>query len=85
MLAFFASPHVDRVPIAAGEARAVMHIRRLSQSVDSYRREHPMEGFPANLPMISKGEDTGSTEKLYEIVYVASRSNSGGPVDRFVI
>jgi len=68
VLVFLAYPHVDRVPIAAGEARAVMHIRRLSQSVDSYRREHPMEGFPANLPTISKGEDTGPTEKAYEIV-----------------
>ena len=85
VLAFLAYPHVDRVPVAAGEARAVMHIRRLSQAVDSYRREHPIEGFPANLPTISKGEDTGSTEKVYEIVYIASRSNSGGPVDRFVI
>jgi hypothetical protein len=85
MLAFLAYPHVDRVPVAAGEGRAVMHIRRLLQSVDSYRREHPMEGYPPNLPTISKGEDTESTEKLYKIVYTATRSNSGGPVDRFVI
>lgn len=85
VLVFLAYGNVDRFPIAVGETRAVMHIRRLSQAVDSYRRDHPVEGFPASLPTISKGEDTESTEKLYEIVYTASRSNPGGPVDRFVI
>jgi len=62
-----------------------MHLRRLSQAVDSYRKEHPMEGFPPSLPPISKADDTESTEKLYKVDYTASRSNSGGPTDRFVI
>jgi hypothetical protein len=44
-----------------------------------------MEGFPASLPLISKGDDTESTEKLYKIDYSTLRSNSTGPADRFVI
>ncbi|SRR6266404_2544791 len=76
---------VHRSPISVGEVRAVMHLRKLSQAVDSYRREHPMEGFPASLPPISKGDDTVSTVKLYKLDYTTSRSNSSGPVDRFVI
>jgi len=44
-----------------------------------------MEGFPASLPPISKGDDTVSTVKLYKLDYTTSRSNSSGPVDRFVI
>ena len=85
LLVLLAYPNVDRFPISVGEARAVMHLRRLSQAVDSYRREHPIEGFPASLPPISKGDDTESTEKLYRVDYTASRSNSNGPTDRFVI
>ena len=85
LLVLLAYPNVDRFPIAVGEARAVLHLRRLSQAVDSYRREHPIEGFPANLPPISKGDETESTEKLYKVEYTASRSNSSGPTDRFVI
>jgi hypothetical protein len=85
VLVFFVFGNVDRLPISAGEVRAVMHLRRLSQAVDSYRREHPMEGFPASLPTISKGVDTESTEKLYKVDYSTSRSNSSGPTDSFVI
>lgn len=85
VLLAYASVNVDRFPSAAAEARAVMHLRRLSQAVDSYRREHPAEGFPASLPTISKGDDTESTEKFYKIAYAASMSNSGGAVERFVI
>jgi len=85
LLVLLAYPNVDRFSIAAGEARAVMHLRRLSQAVDSYRREHPMERFPASLPTISKGDDTKSTEKLHKVDYTTSRSNSTGPVDGFVI
>jgi hypothetical protein len=85
VLLVFAGGNVDRFPISAAEARAVMHLRRLSQAADSYRREHPIEGFPASLPPISKGDDTESTEKLYEVDYTTSRSNSSGPVDRFAI
>ena len=85
VLVLLAYPHVDRFPAAAGEARAVMHLRRLSQAVDAYRKEHPVEGFPARLPTVSIGDNTESTEKLYKVDYTTSRSNSGGPVDRFVI
>ena len=69
---------VHRSPISVGEVR-------LSQAVDSYRKEHPMEGYPATLPQISKGDDTESTEKLYKVDYTTSRANSNGPVDGFVI
>jgi hypothetical protein len=85
LLVLLAYPNVDRFPIGVGEARAVMHLRRLLQAVDSYRREHPIEGFPSSLPPISKGDDTESTEKLYKVDYTVSRSNSSGPVDSFVI
>ena len=85
LLVLLAYPNVDRFPISVGEARAVMHLRRLSQVVNSYRREHPIEGFPSGLPPISKGDDTESTEKLYKVDYTASRSNSSGPVDSLVI
>jgi hypothetical protein len=76
---------VHRSPISVGEVRAVMDLHRLSRAVESYRREHPMQGFPASLPSISKGDDTESTEKLFKVDYTTSRSNSSGPIDRFVI
>jgi hypothetical protein len=85
LLVLLARGSVDRFPLAVGEARAVMHLRRLSEAVDSYRREHPVEGFPASLPPTSKGDDTDSTAKLYSIDYTTSRSSSSGPVDRFLI
>ena len=85
LLVLLAYGNVDRFPISAGEVRAVTHLRRLSQAVDSYRRGHPIEGFPASLPTISKGDDTEFTEKLYKVDYTTSRSNSSGPVDGFVI
>jgi hypothetical protein len=85
LLVLLASGHVDRFPAAAGEARALVHLRRLSQAVESYRLEHPMEGSPASLPPISRGDDTESTEKLYKVDYTTSRSSSSGPVDGFVI
>jgi len=85
VLVVFGFGNVDRVPIAAGEVRAVMHLQRLSQAVESYRREHPTEGFPASLPTISIGDDSESTGKFYRVDYTTSRSNSSGPIDRFVI
>lgn len=85
VFAFYAAPNVDRFPTSAGEARAVGHLRRLSQTVDAYRRDHPVEGFPTSLPTISNGEDTESTNKLYKIDYATSRSNSGGAVDGYLI
>src|SRR5689334_2608834 len=65
LLLLLAYGNVDSFPIAVGEVRAVTHLHRLSQAVDSYRREHPMEGFPTSPPPISKGDDTEPTEKLY--------------------
>lgn len=85
LLFFFAYGTVHRSPISVGEVRAVMELHRLSRAVDFYRREHPMEGFPASLPPISRGDDTESTEKLYKVDYTISRSNSSGPTDGFVI
>jgi hypothetical protein len=85
VFAFLAAPNVDRFPTAAGEARAVGHLRSLAQAVDAYRNDHATEGFPAGLPTISKGEDTESTHNLYKIDYTTSRSNSSGPIDGFLI
>jgi hypothetical protein len=85
LFAFLAAPNVDRFPVSAGEARAVGNLRMLSQAVDAYRRDHPTEGFPASLPTISKSDDTESTSRLYKIDYTTSRSNSGGPIDGFLI
>jgi hypothetical protein len=44
-----------------------------------------MEGFPASLPPISKGDEAESTDKFYKVDYTTSRSNPSGPADRFVI
>lgn len=85
LLGFYAAPNVDRFPTSAGEARAVGHLRRLSQMVYAYRRDHPAEGFPTSLPTISKDQDTESTNELYKIDYAASRTNSGGAVDGYLI
>lgn len=50
VLILVAMPHVDRVPAAAVEARAVGELRSMAQAVETYRNEHPQQGYPAVLP-----------------------------------
>jgi hypothetical protein len=85
LVVLLAYPHVDRFPVAVGEATAVMELHRLTQIVESYRRKHLTEGFPATLPNISRSDDTESTARFYKIGYTISRSDANGRADRFLI
>lgn len=76
-----AMPHVDRVPVAGVEGRAVRELRSIGQALETYRDEHPQQGYPAVLPKTP----SDSLKRLYEIEYQTSRSNADGPVDVFLI
>ena len=78
-------PNVDRLPVIAGEVTAVKHLRGLAQAIESYRKEHPLEGYPPNLPKISSSNYAAEPEKLYKIDFITSRSRPGGPTDGFLI
>ncbi len=78
-------PNVLHSRIAAGESAAVGHIRNLAWEVEAYRKQHPEEGYPKNLPTISSSSQAVRAEKLYEIVYKTVHSNPGGPADKFLI
>lgn len=43
--------------VAAGEASVVGHLLRLAQSIESYRKEYPLEGYPPNLLKIPCSKD----------------------------
>jgi len=81
VLILVAMPHVIRVPAAAVEARAVGELRSMAQAVETYRNEHPQQGYPAVLPKTP----SESLKELYEIEYQTSRSKIDGPVDVFLI
>jgi hypothetical protein len=71
----------DRFPAAAAEARAVVELRSMAQAVETYRTEHPQQGYPAVL--LKKPSD--SLKKLYGIEYQTSRTKADGPIDVFLI
>src|SRR5229473_3549000 len=77
--------NVDRFPIAAGESAVVRHLKNLAQEIDTYRKQHPNEGYPPNLPKISSFSYAVKAEKLYKIEYKTFHSNPGGPVDGYLI
>ena len=81
VLVLLAMPHVDRVPAAAVEASAVGELRSIAQAVETYKKEHPQQGYPAVMPKTT----SDSLKKLYEIEYQTSRSKADGPVDVFLI
>ena len=74
--------HVDRIPQWAGESAALGHLRELAYALQSYRKEHPGEGYPQGLPKLSSTE---KTEMLYKIDFATSRSKPEGPTDGFFI
>ncbi|MGB2901528.1 MAG: hypothetical protein WBB89_19895 [Candidatus Acidiferrum sp.] len=71
----------DRFPAAAAEARAVVELRSMAQAVETYRTEHPQQGYPAVLLK----KPSNSLKKLYEIEYQTSRTKVDGPIDVFLI
>src|SRR5262249_1646477 len=81
ILVLLAMPHADRIPAAAVEARAVGELRSMAQAVEAYKKEHPQQGYPAELPMMP----SDSLKKVYEIEYQVSRTKADGLVDRFLI
>jgi len=85
VLVFLALPYVDRSPVGAAEATVVMHLRGLAVAIESYRKEHPLEGYLANLPKISSSSYAGEPEKFYKIDFTTSQSKPGGPADGFLI
>lgn len=85
VLVLLAMPNVDRFPVGAGEATVVMHLRALALAIESYRKEHSLEGYPPNLPKISSSNYAAEPEKLYKIDFTTSQSKPGGPTDGFLI
>lgn len=74
--------NVDRIPQWAGESAALAHLRGLANTLQSYRKEHPSEGYPQGLPKLSSTE---KTQMLYKIDFTTSRSKPNGPIDEFFI
>jgi hypothetical protein len=81
MLFILMMGNVDRMPGAVAEARAVGELRSMAQAVETYRNEHPQQGYPVAL--LKKPSD--SLKKLYEIAYQTSRTKLDGPIDVFLI
>ena len=81
LLFIFLMGNVDRIPAAAAEARAVGELRSMAQAVETYRTEHPQQGYPTVLPK----QPSDSLKKVYEIEYQASRAKVDGPIDVFLI
>lgn len=85
VLIFLALPNVDRFPLAVAETNAVRYLRQLGQALESYRTEHPNEGYPLNLPIISTFQHKPEVEKLYKLDFITTRSRPDGPVDGFLL
>jgi hypothetical protein len=71
----------DRFLVSAVEVRAVGELRSMAQAAETYRTEHPQQGYPAVFPK----KPSDSLKKLYEIEYQISRTRVDGPVDAFLI
>jgi hypothetical protein len=84
-LIYLALPNVDRFPVSVGEASAVGHLRELAHAVKSYQADHPLEGFPSNLPIVPTSKDAAKLTGLHKTQFTTSRSTVGGPVDRFLL
>jgi len=76
-------PNVIRVPAAPAEASVISTLGQLAQSVETYRKEHPNQGYPATPPSFSSGNY--SVERYFEFRYLTSRSKPDGPTDGFLI
>jgi hypothetical protein len=84
-LIYLALPNVDPSPVSVGEASVVGHLRELAHAVKAYQADHPLEGFPSNLPMVPTSKDAAKLTRLYKIQFTTSRSRLGGPVDGFLL
>lgn len=84
-LIYLALPNVDRSPVAVGEVSAVGHLRELANTVKAYQADHPLEGFPSNLPMVPTSKNAARLAGLYKFQFTTSRSKPGGPVDGFLL
>ena len=84
-LIYLAWPNVDRSPVSVGEAAVAGHLRELAQAVKAYQADHPLEGFPSNLPMVPTSKAAAKLTGLYKIQFTTSRSKLGGPVDGFLL
>lgn len=77
ILAFLLTPTFIRVPVGAREADTVKRLRELMQSIDSYQKAHPLEGYPSTL--------ADSSQVAYKIAYQVFRSTPAHPADHFLI
>lgn len=50
ILVLLAISHIERIPTAVVEAGAVVELRSMAQAVETYKREHPQQGYPTTLP-----------------------------------
>lgn len=76
---------LEQISIAVAYERAAHHIRYLSEAVESYRITHPSEGYPEDLALISRNAAELTASGGYLIRYQVSRSNVGGPWEKFMI
>jgi hypothetical protein len=76
-------PPVTRAPFASAEANLITTLGQLSQSVETYRREHQNEGYPSTLPGLPSGNY--SLQQSFQFRYLTSRSKPDGPIDGFLI
>jgi hypothetical protein len=71
--------------MAAREASAIGYLRQLDQSLESYRKEHPQQGYPEILPKVSLAGRSVNPREIYEFHYIIWRSRPDGPFDGFLV
>jgi len=79
---YLGSPHGDGSFVAANQASMVGRFREAPAVMDAYRKDHPLQGYPASIPPIHL---SSQAEKFYRIVYTPIRTSPGGPVDDYTI
>jgi len=80
-IVYLAVGHADSVPAAGVEARAIRELREMTGAVVAAGKQHPQTGFPDELPQ----KPSKYLRGRYTLAYRPSRSQPGGPADRFVI
>jgi len=78
---FLLLPHIDRFPAMAAESKALGELRSLGETVETYRKENPQQGYPAALPKRPSDQVT----ELYKIEYQTFHAKSAGPADSFLL
>ena len=74
-------PHIDRSPTMATESKALGELRSLRETVETYRKENPQQGYPTALPK----PPSNRIAELYKIEYKTFRAKSEGPTDSFLL